>query len=120
LLAYSDSLRAELFDWPNINVITVQPGYIDVAKVARVLDNHGKPTASAADENIPKKHADAFSPNYVGLKIMKAIVDGGDQEILIVTFVQRLGIWIRFFFPRLFFSFMKLRAKRSIQNNFHY
>ena len=112
LLAYSDSLRAELFAHPNINVITVQPGYIDVKRVSKVLANSGLETSDDSSN-----HPHGFRPDHVAARILVAIVDG-EHEVLVATLLQRVAIGLRFFLPNFFFSLMRARAEKSLANNF--
>ena len=108
LLAFSDALRAELFQQPNVNVLTVQPGYIDVKVASYVLDNEGKPGQCNICD-----HPEGYSPEFVARSILDGIAER-KQELIVARFHHRLVIWLRFFFPNIYFWAMRLRASQRL------
>ena len=112
LLAYSDSLRAELFQHRNIEVINAQPGYIDTNVSINALTNDGQKNNSNDDD-----HRKGFAPNYVAQRILRSIVRK-DREELITVLLHRVAIWLRFFFPNIYFWAMFIRARQSHDRKF--
>lgn len=89
LQAYTDSLRAELFDHKNINVVALNPGYINTNVSVNALTSDGnKNNMNDAD------HKNGFSSQHVAWEIINAILDKR-KEVLVATIVHRVGIWIR-------------------------
>jgi dehydrogenase/reductase SDR family protein 7B len=112
LLAYSDSLRAELYLHDNIDIINCQPGYIDTNVSVNALTSDGIANGSNDDD-----HRKGFSPNYVGQVVIDSILTR-KKEVMITIFVHRFAIWARFMFPTLFAWAMKIRAKKTYANKF--
>lgn len=100
LLAYSDSLRAELFKHKNISVINAQPGYIDTNVSINALTGGGLKNNQNDDD-----HRNGFSSYYVAQVIIDSILNK-ESEVLIAILLHRAGIWLRFFCPNLFFAIM--------------
>lgn len=102
--AFADSLRAEVHQY-NINVSVVSPGYIKTAMSLNALtgsgDKHGimDPTTAAG-----------YEPSYVADEILKMVVSK-NNELLICPFSHKLGIFLRYFWPSLFFWAMTKRAR---------
>jgi dehydrogenase/reductase SDR family protein 7B len=112
LLAYSDSVRAELFAHKNIHVSTVNPGYVNTNVSVNALTSDGH-----KNNQNDALHEEGFSTQYVSWQIINAILNKSN-EVLVDIPLHRVGIWLRFFFPSLFFWMMSVRAERILQNNF--
>lgn len=112
LLAYSDSLRAELYLHKNIDIINCQPGYIDTNVSINALTSDGQSNGSNDDN-----HRKGFSPNYVGQVVIDSIL-GRKREVMIAIFLHRFAIWARFLCPNLFARVMAIRAKKTFANKF--
>jgi dehydrogenase/reductase SDR family protein 7B len=106
-LAYSDSLRAELFAHKNINVVTVHPGYINTNLSMNALTSSGSAN-NQSDEN----QKNGFSTQHVAWEIIDAIV-ARKKEVIVAILLHRLAIWIRFFLPTLYFKIMASRARKA-------
>ena len=112
LLAYSDSVRGELFAHGNIQVMNAQPGYINTnVSINAITQNNEK---NNVNDELHKK---GYDPNHVDQIIIKGILEKS-KEVMIHPWLPRLAIWLRFFWPNLFFWAMKLRAKKMFANNF--
>lgn len=105
LLAYSDSLRAELHQHPNIEIINTFPGYINTNISLNAIRDTGA-TNSINDDD----HMNAYSPNYVAKVIIEAIIDR-KKEVFISTLFHQFGTWVRFFTPNLYHFIMQRRGK---------
>jgi dehydrogenase/reductase SDR family protein 7B len=112
LLAYSDSLRAELFMHKNINIINCQPGYINTNVSINALTSAGAANAQNDDD-----HRKGFDPNYVGQVVIDSILTK-KKEVMIAVFLHRFAIWARFMLPNLFAWAMYIRAKGTLAKNF--
>lgn len=112
MLAYSDSLRAELYEHKNIDVINCQPGYINTNVSINALTSEGNANNSNDDD-----HRLGFDPNYVGQMVIDSIVNR-EKEVLITIFLHRLAIWARFFLPNIFSAIMYKRAKTTFDKKF--
>jgi dehydrogenase/reductase SDR family protein 7B len=107
LLAYSDSLRAELYLHQNIDVINAQPGYINTNVALNAL------TADGVANNVQEDdHKDGYEPNYVARVVLQAIVSG-QKELIISSVTHRLGLWLRFFLPNVYVWLMRKRARKA-------
>ncbi len=62
-------------------------------------------------------HLDCFSTTYIAHKIIRAIVDKKNETLIAVP-LHRLAIWLRFFWPDLFFYFMYRRGEKTFQREF--
>lgn len=96
----------------NIDVINVQPGYINTNVSLNALTNDGQKNNTNDDD-----HRKGYPPNYVAQRLLKAIVKQ-EKEVLVSVFMHRVGIWLRFFSPTLYFWAMNLRAKQSFDRKF--
>lgn len=112
LLAYADSLRAELYAHRNIDVVNCQPGYINTNVSINALTSAGTANNSNDDD-----HRFGFDPNYVGQIVIDSIINR-KKEVLITIFLHRLAIWARFFAPNIFAAFMYKRAKGTYDKKF--
>jgi dehydrogenase/reductase SDR family protein 7B len=105
LLAYSDSLRAELYKHENIDIINCQPGYINTNIAINALTSEGIAQNTNDDD-----HRKGFDPNDVAQIVIDSILNR-DKEVLIAIFLHRIAIWARFFIPNIFSAIMSKRAK---------
>lgn len=112
MLAYSDSLRAELYAHRNIDVINVQPGYINTNVSINALTSDGNVNSQNDDD-----HRNGFDPNDVARRMINSILNR-DREVLVAILLHRVAIWLRFFFPNVFASFMYKRAKSTYDKKF--
>lgn len=112
LLAYSDSLRAELFMHKNIDVIQVQPGYINTNVSINALTSEGQSNSQNDDD-----HKKGYEPKYVAQVIIRSIINR-DKEVFCSVLLHRLGVWLRFFFPNVYFWAMYRRAKETLEKKF--
>ena len=112
MLAYSDSLRAELHSHKNINVINIQPGYIKTNLGANALKGAGMKTETVDDD-----HMNGFEPSYVAKVLIDSVINK-DKEVIVAVILHRIVIWIRFFFPNLYFFIMSIRAKGTHKKKF--
>lgn len=113
LLAHSDALRGELFNHKNIDIINIQPGYINTNVSLNALRSDGSKNNTNDDE-----HRLGFSPNYVAQVMINSILNR-DQEVLVAIFIHRIAIWLRFFFPNLAAWILQKRAQRIQAKNFN-
>jgi dehydrogenase/reductase SDR family protein 7B len=105
-------VRAELFAHKNITVSTVNPGYVNTSVSVNALRANGQ-----KNNQNDALHEEGYSPQYVSWAIINAIIEK-KNEVLVAVLFHKMGIWVRFFWPELFFWSMYLRAKRILQNNF--
>jgi len=106
LQALADSLRAELADL-GIQVTVVSPGYVKTQLSMNALtstgDNYGQMDATTAN---------GHSPDYIAKKTVRAILNG-DSEVVICSLLPRVAIFLRNFFPEIFFWLMASRARKE-------
>ena len=112
LLAYSDALRSELFEYKNINVLSTYPGYINTDVSINALRDDGSKN-SVNDED----HTDGYSPNYVAQVIINGIYDR-KKELFISVLLHRVAVWLRFFSPTLFHYLMLKRAQSKSKSKY--
>lgn len=106
-------MRAELHNHKNIQVLTVQPGYIKTnVPCNAIIGGRFKNNLNNDD------HLDCFSSEYVAKKIVEAIYEN-KNELLLTVFLHRFAIWVRFFMPHLFFHFMYKRADKTFRKEFN-
>lgn len=105
LLAFADSMRAELHQHPNIEIINTFPGYINTNISLNAIRDTGAMNSVNDDD-----HMNAYSPNYVAKVIINSIIDR-KKEVFISTFFHRFGTWVRFFTPDLYHFIMQRRGK---------
>ena len=58
-----------------------------------------------------------YEPNYVAQRMITSILNK-DKEVLVAILLHKVAIWIRFFFPNLFFWFMSNRAKKTFDKKY--
>jgi len=106
LQALADSLRAELADL-GIKVTVVSPGYVktqlSINAVTSTGDNYGQMDASTAA---------GHSPDYIARKTVMAMMNG-DSEVVICSLLPRIAIFLRTFWPDVFFWLMASRARKD-------
>jgi dehydrogenase/reductase SDR family protein 7B len=112
LLAYSDSLRGELYLHKNIDIINCQPGYINTNVSINALTSDGQTNSQNDDD-----HKKGYEPSYVSHRIMRAIINH-EKEVLIAVLFHRMGIWLRFFAPSIYFWVMYLRGKSTFEKKY--
>uniref|UniRef100_A0A1B6CN93 Ketoreductase domain-containing protein n=1 Tax=Clastoptera arizonana TaxID=38151 RepID=A0A1B6CN93_9HEMI len=105
LQAFCDCLRAEVAQY-KINVTVVSPGYIRTNLSLNALTSSGQ-QYGVTDEST----ASGYSPDKVADDILSAVIRKKPELILSET-TPRLAIYLRTFFPSLYFYIMKNRAKR--------
>ncbi|CAF0803652.1 unnamed protein product [Brachionus calyciflorus] len=113
LLAHADALRGELFHHKNIDVINVQPGYINTNVSINALRSDGAKNNTNDDD-----HRLGFSPNYVAQVVIRSIINR-DQEVIVAILLHRVAIWLRFFFPRTAAWVVQKRAQKLYGKNFN-
>ena len=106
LQALADSLRAELAD-SGIEIIVVNPSYVNTKLSLNALTSsghlHGK-----MDNNT----ANGYSAEFVAQKTLHAVMNH-EKEIIISSPLPRLAIFIRYWFPSLYFHIMSNRARKE-------
>lgn len=113
LLAFSDSLRGELYEHKNIDIINIQPGYVNTNISINALTSDGQKNNSNDDD-----HRNGFDPNHVAKVLIYSILKR-ENEVLVAVFLHRAAIWLRFFMPNLFSSIMyKWAAKKPSDKKF--
>lgn len=112
LLAYSDSLRSELFAHKNIDVINCQPGYINTN-----ISNNAMTGSGGTNNTNDDLHRNGFDPNYVGQVVIDSILDR-KKEVLIAILLHKIAIFARFFLPNIFAKIMQKRANGMFDRNF--
>ncbi|XP_053200940.1 dehydrogenase/reductase SDR family member 7B-like [Panonychus citri] len=106
--AFIDCLRAELSSVrPEINVITVNPGYIKTNLSVNALSSDGS-LYNKMDETT----ASGMDPNVVADEIALAIYQQR-KELIMSPLSHKLAIILRYMFPSLFFILMSKRAKKQ-------
>jgi len=105
LQAFCDSLRAEMCE-NNIKVTLISPGYINTSLSLNALTGSGNTygemdaaTASGAD------------PLETSQEILRALLSD-KKDVILAPLSPRLGYYIRFLCPSLFFWIMEQRAKK--------
>ena len=109
LQAFSDSLRMELTEqYPkqNVNVCVISPSYIR-PELGQQAQTRMTTNEQIADDN----HRSAYEPDYVAKRIIRAI-EYRENEVVIAPILQFIAIWLRRFFPTIFFRMMIERNKR--------
>lgn len=106
LQAFCDSLRAEVSK-NNIYVTVVSPSYIKTNLSLNALTGTGE----AHGQMDPTTEA-GFSPEFVAEKIVRAILEK-KNELIISTMLPRVAVFLRKFFPWLYFVVMNERAKKT-------
>lgn len=106
LQALADSLRAELADL-GIKVTVVSPGYVKTQLSMNALTGTGD-NYNRMDETTAAGH----SPDYIARKTVGAILNG-DSEVIICSLLPRIAIFLRNFWPEVFFWLMASRARKE-------
>lgn len=107
--AFSDALRMELAEQhpeQNINVCVISPSYIRTELGQRASGRTSTNESSSS----------AYEPDYVAERIINAI-EYREKDVLIAPILQYIAIWLRRFFPMIFFKMMVRRNKRLKQRN---
>ena len=112
-MAHADALRGELFNHKNIDIINIQPGYINTNVSLNALRSDGSKNNTNDDE-----HRLGFCPNFVAKVMIESILKR-DQEVLVAIFLHRVAIWLRFFFPNLAAWILRKRAQKIHDKNFN-
>lgn len=110
LQAFADSLRAEVA-CHNVLVTVVSPGYIKTQLSVNALTGSGN--AHGQMDSATEK---GYTPELVAEKISKAVVEK-KKEVVISTIVPKLAIYLRKFFPSLYFFIMARRFKKESLSN---
>lgn len=105
LQAFADSLRAEVAG-SNVQVSVVSPGYVKTQLSVNALTGSGT-NYGQTDPNTEQ----GYSASFVAEKIVRAVVQK-EKEVVIATALPRIAIFIRHFFPGLYFYIMAKRAKK--------
>ncbi|XP_017786304.1 PREDICTED: dehydrogenase/reductase SDR family protein 7-like [Nicrophorus vespilloides] len=106
LQAFSDSLRAEV-NKHNIHMTVVSPGYIKTQLSLNALTGTG-----AKHGQLDKNTEQGYTPEFVANKILNSVVQG-KKEVVIASFIARIGIFLRKYFPTIYFLVMAHRANKS-------
>lgn len=106
LQAFNDSLRAEVAKH-NIDVTVVSPGYIKTQMSMNALTGSG-----VAYGKMDSTTENGYTAEYVAEQMVKAVVQK-KKELVISTFLPKIAIFLRKYFPRLYFYVMACRAKRT-------
>ncbi|CAG9768296.1 unnamed protein product [Ceutorhynchus assimilis] len=106
LQAFGDSLRAEVAS-DNISVSTISPGYIKTQLSMNALTGSGQ-TYGEMDATT----ASGFTPDYAAKEIVRAVVVKR-KELVLSTLLPKIAIFLRKYFPFLYFVVMERRAKRA-------
>uniref|UniRef100_T2MBE7 Dehydrogenase/reductase SDR family member 7B n=1 Tax=Hydra vulgaris TaxID=6087 RepID=T2MBE7_HYDVU len=111
--AFFDSLRAEVADY-NVNVTTVNPGYIHTNLSINALSPDGKKHGV-----MDKSTLSGMDPSLVACAIYDSVVYP-TNELNLADLKSKFAIYIRTLFPSAYFMIMKLRArseKKSIKKS---
>lgn len=106
LQAFSDSLRAEVADH-NIHVSVISPGYIKTE-----LSLNAVTASGTAYGQMDKATEQGQDPDIIAEEIIRAVVQK-KKEMIIATFMPKLGVFLRKFLPSLYFYSMVQRARSS-------
>lgn len=104
--AFSDSLRAEVAS-KNISVTVVSPGYIKTKLSLNALTGSG-----AAHGQMDKATEEGYTPEFVAEKIFSAVANK-QKELVVSTFLPQIAIYLRKYFPSLYFYVMERRARKA-------
>ncbi|CAH1953588.1 unnamed protein product [Acanthoscelides obtectus] len=105
--AFADSLRAEA-SLHNISVTVASPGYIKTNLSINALTGSGA-SYGQMDATTEK----GYKPEYVAEQIIKAVVEK-KNEIVISTIIPKLAVFLRKYWPNIYFILMNQRAKKSL------
>lgn len=104
LQAFADSLRAEVTS-DNISVSVISPGYIKTQLSLNALTGSGK-----VHGEMDHTTESGYSPEYCAQEIVKAVAQKRNELVLSSLF-PRIAIFLRNFFPFLYFIIMDRRAR---------
>lgn len=99
LQGFFECLRMEVYD-DNIKILTVNPGYIKTDISINALTGDGTPQNS-----MDKGQENGMLPDVLAQKILKAVRKG--KRELIVGGIEKLPVYIKKFFPNLFFKILR-------------
>ena len=103
LHGFFDSLRAEIYKH-NIDVTLVCPGFVRTDVSINALTGDGTP------QNIMDSATDkGLTPDHFAKKMIKAIA-AKRQEVVISGFKEKLGVYVKRFFPKLFSNMVRKMA----------
>lgn len=106
LQAFCDSLRAEVARY-NINVTVASPGYIKTHLSMNALTatgaKHGQMDATTEK---------GYAPDFVAKRIVKAVAENRN-ELVISSLIPKIAIFLRKYFPFLYFFVMAHRANKN-------
>lgn len=103
--AFFDCLRCE--DRPDLQILVVNAGYMNTDFGRRALDIQGEPV-NRADEN----QAKGINPDKAADLIYQALVNR-QTELIMAPFIHRTAIFLRWFWPNLFFYVMYRRGQKD-------
>ncbi|GJM61318.1 SDR family NAD(P)-dependent oxidoreductase [Persicobacter diffluens] len=109
LHGFFDSLRAENFPW--LKVLLVCPAYINTEFAFHAMLSNGNEQAKQ-----DKGQAHGISPEECAEDILKAI-DKNKREIVMGKWQQRIGVWIKRFFPALLERIVRARVKKKVDQS---
>lgn len=96
----------------NIDVINIQPGYINTNVSINALTSDGAKNNTNDDD-----HRQGYDPNYVAQVVIRSILNR-DKEVLVAILKHRFAIWLRFFCPNLLAKFLDKMAEKRLKKNF--
>lgn len=126
LQAFCDTIRAELAE-KSIKVSVINPGYIKTALSLNAVTQSGQTYGGkkAILINFYLKYKQCFlftvmdkttqsgyTPEYIAERVVKAVMEG-KKELMIAPIAPRLAIFLRYFWPTLYFWIMERRAQSS-------
>lgn len=106
LQAFSDSLRAEVKEH-NLSVTVINPGYIRTSISVNALKGDGNKNGRS-DESI-ESGADPYKSAQQIVRAVKI----KKEEVLLCSFIYKIAVLIRAFFPKVFFLLMERRAAKA-------
>lgn len=99
LHGFYDTLRAE-YGKNGIKVLLVCPGFVNTNVAVNSLNRDGKPIGKNN-----KMIENGLAPDFVAQKIVSA-VHNECEEIIIAGMQERIGVWMKRFFPAIFSKFI--------------
>ena len=105
LQAFCDSLRAEISE-NNVKVTLISPGYINTSLSLNALTGSG-----SAYGEMDAATAAGADPLETSQEILRAILSD-KKDVILAPLSPRLGYYIRFICPSVFFWIMEQRAKK--------
>ena len=107
LQAFSDCLRAEVMSH-NICVTVVSPGYLRTQLSVNALTGDG-----SVHGKMDETTENGYSAEYVAKAIVHAVVKKR-KEVIIATVLPKLAIFLRKYFPSVYFYVMAIRARKLV------